>query len=152
MSRMYAPQKETPSNHETLKKRNWKVKAPNSISKARMNTTPLRTPRTMRRQSARGITSLPAGKMVPLMAVPLLREDAIRSGRLRFSFESMETAEILMNAINVRVMAYLVPFLALDRFNGSMDQLNLSFEGKPPLEGEDVVPFIETEEFGDHGD
>ena len=127
------------------------MNAPNSISKARMNTTPLTTPRTMRRQSARGITSLPAGKMVPIAAVPLLREDAIRSGRLRFSFESMETAEILMNAINVRVMAYLVPMLALERFNGSMDQLNLSYEGKPPMEGEQVVPFIETEAFGAHG-
>lgn len=127
------------------------MNAPNSFKNARMNTSPLATPRTMRRQSARGITSLPAGKMVPIAAFPLLREDAVRSGRLRFSFESMETAEVLMNAINVRVMAYLVPMLALDRFNGSMDQLNLSYEGKPPLEGEAVVPYIETEAFGAHG-
>lgn len=127
------------------------MNAPNSFNKARMNTAPLATPRTMRRQSARGITSLPAGKMVPIAAVPLLREDAVRSGRLRFSFESMETAEILMNAINVRVMAYLVPMLALERFNGSMDQLNLSYEGKPPMEGEAVVPYIETAAFGAHG-
>ncbi|MFU0507252.1 major capsid protein [Pseudaminobacter sp. NGMCC 1.201702] len=121
------------------------------MSKARSNTQPIATPRTMRRQAARGITSLPAGKMVPIAAFPLLREDAVRSGRLRFSFESMETAEILMNAINVRVMAYLVPNLALERFNGSMDQLNLSYEGKPPLEGELVVPYIETAAFGAHG-
>ena len=127
------------------------MKAPNSISNSRMATQPIVAPRTMRRQSARGITSLPAGKMVPISAVPLLREDSIRSGRLRFSFEMMETAEILMNAINVRVMAYLVPFLALERFNGSVDQLNLSYEGKPPLEGELVVPFIETAAFGAHG-
>jgi hypothetical protein len=104
----------------------------------------------MRRQSARGITSLPAGKMVPLAAFPLLREDAMRSGRLRFSFESMETSEILMNAVNVCVKAYLVPWLAMERFNGSMDQLNLSYKGQPPLEGEAVVPFIETAEFGVH--
>lgn len=126
------------------------MKAPNTIQNVRMATHPLAAPRTMRRHSARGITSLPAGKMVPLAAFPLLREDAVRSGRLRFSFESMETAEILMNAINVRVMAYLVPWLALERFNGSMDQLNLSYEGKPPLEGEEVVPFIETAAFGAH--
>ncbi|WP_143151071.1 hypothetical protein [Agrobacterium pusense] len=105
----------------------------------------------MRKQSARGITSLPAGKMVPIAAFPLLREDAVRSGRLRFSFEMMETAEVLMNAINVRCMAYFVPMLALERFNGSMDQLNLSYEGKPPLEGEMVVPFIEQMAFGAHG-
>lgn len=124
---------------------------PNSISNSRTRTEPLVAPRTMRRHSARGITSLPAGKMVPLAAFPLLREDAVRSGRLRFSFEMMETAEVLMNAINVRCMAYFVPMLALDRFNGSMDQLNLSYEGKPPLEGEAVVPFIEQVAFGAHG-
>jgi len=124
---------------------------PNSISNSRTRTEAIVAPRTMRKQSARGITSLPAGKMVPLAAVPLLREDAVRSGRLRFSFEMMETAEVLMNAINVRVMAYFVPMLALDRFNGSMDQLNLSYEGKPPLEGEQVVPFIEQIAFGAHG-
>ena len=127
------------------------MKAPNSADMNRMRTTPVVAPRTMRRQSARGITSLPAGKMVPIAAVPLLREDAVRSGRLRFSFEHMETAEVLMNAINVRVMAYFVPMLALERFNGSMDQLNLSYEGKPPLDGSPVVPYIEQIAFGAHG-
>ncbi len=127
------------------------MNAPNSFNKARMNTAPLATPRTMRRQSARGITSLPAGKMVPIAAFPLLREDAVRSGRLRFSFESMETAEVLMNAINVRVMAYLVPMLALERFMGSMDTLNLSYEGKSLVEGIPPLPYIETAAFGAHG-
>ncbi len=124
---------------------------PNSIANSRTRTEAIVAPRTMRRHSARGITSLPAGKMVPLAAFPILREDAVRSGRLRFSFEMMETAEVLMNAINVRCMAYFVPMLALERFNGSMDQLNLSYEGKPPLEGEQVVPFIEQIAFGAHG-
>lgn len=127
------------------------MKAPNSISNDRTRTQPLVAPRTMRRQSARGLTSLPAGKMVPLAAFPLLREDAVRSGRLRFSFEQMETAEVLMNAIKVRCLAYFVPMLALDRFNGSMDQLNLSYEGRPPVEGADVVPYIEQVPFGAHG-
>lgn len=128
------------------------MKAPNSSDMNRMRTTPIVAPRTMRRQTMRGLTSLPAGKMVPLAAVPLLREDMVRSGRLRFSFEHMETAEILMNAINVRVMAYFVPMLALERFNGSMDQLNLSYEGKPPLDGSPVVPYIEQIAFGAHGE
>lgn len=127
------------------------MKAPNSLRNIRTATHPLVTPRTIRRHSARGITSLPAGMCVPIAAFPLLREDAVRSGRLRFSFESMETAEILMNAINVRVTAYLVPNLALERFNGSMDQLNLSYEGKPPKEGDPVVPYFETAAFGAHG-
>lgn len=124
---------------------------PNSISNNRTRTQPLVAPRTMRKQSARGLTSLPAGKMVPIACFPVLREDTVRSGRLRFSFEHMETAEVLMNAIRVRCMAYFVPMLALERFNGSMDQLNLSYEGKPPLEGEQVVPYIEQVAFGAHG-
>ncbi len=128
-----------------------KLSAPNASDVVRTRTQPLVAPRTMRRQSARGLTSLPAGKMTPIAAFPLLREDAVRSGRLRFSFEHMETAEVLMNAIKVRCMAYFVPMLALDRFNGSMDQLNLSYEGKPPLEGEAVVPYIEQIPFGAHG-
>lgn len=128
------------------------MKAPNSSDMNRMRVQPLVAPRTMRRQSARGITSLPAGKMVPIAAFPLLREDAVKSGRLRFNFEHMETAEVLMNAINVRTMAYFVPMLALERFNGSMDQLNRSYEGKPPLEGAAVVPYIEQIDFGAHGD
>lgn len=127
------------------------MKAPNSSNINRMGTQPLTVPRTMRRQSARVWTTLPAGKMVPIAYFPLLREDGIRSGRLRFSFEQMETAEILMNAIRVRIRAYLVPMLALDRFNGSMDQLNLSYKGLPPLEGEPVVPYIEQIDFGAHG-
>lgn len=117
---------------------------PNSSGINRTATHPIATPRTIRRHAGRGITSMPAGKMVPILAAPLLREDAVRSGRLRLSFEMMETAEVLMNAVNVRVMAYLVPNLALDRFNGSMDQLNRSYEGQPPIDGQPVVPYIRT--------
>lgn len=117
---------------------------------ARMSTTPLVAPRSTRRWAMRGITSLPAGKMVPICAAPVLREDAAISGRLRLTFESMETAEILMNAINVSVKAYLVPFLAFERFEKSMDQLNRSWEGQP-FKNQPVVPFIETMAFGTHG-
>lgn len=124
---------------------------PNAISNNRTRTQPLVAPRTMRRQGAPVLTSLPAGKMVPISAYPILREDAVRSGRLRFSFEQMETAEVLMNATKVRVMAYFVPMLAMERFNGSMDQLNLSYEGRPPMDGADVVPYIERQVFGEHG-
>lgn len=116
----------------------------------KMSTTPITVPRTNRLFTARGITSLPAGKMVPLLACPLLREDGITSGRLRFNFEMMETAEVLMNAVNVRVMAYLVPTLAFDRFEGSMDQLNRAWEGQA-FKGLPVVPYVETEAKGAHG-
>ncbi|RUV72914.1 MAG: hypothetical protein EOQ55_00495 [Mesorhizobium sp.] len=105
------------------------------LSMSRLSTTPIAVPRSHRVHTARGITSLPAGKMVPICAAPLLREDSVRSGRLRFSFEMMETAEILMNAVYVSVKAYLVPFPALaDRFE-SIDEFNRAFEGVAGLAG-----------------
>lgn len=122
------------------------------INLNRKVTAPLQVARTNRLHQTRSITSLPAGKMVPLAAIPLLREDSVRLGAYRLSFEMMETAEILMNAVNVRVMAYLVPSLALDRFQGSMDILNRSYAGEPSLEGGTVIPYIETEAFGAIGD
>ena len=116
----------------------------------RMSINPVDVPRTNRVHTARSLTSLPAGKMVPIFAAGLLREDAVVSGRVRCSFESMETAEVLMNAIRVDVKAYVVPMLALDRFQGSMDVLNRSYQGVAPLEGEAVIPYIETQVFGDY--
>jgi len=121
-----------------------------SLSNTRLNTNPIYTPQTIRRQTARGITSVDAGKMVPIAAYPLLREESIVSGRVRFNFEMMETAEMLMNAVNVRVMAYLVPTLALERFEGSMDQLNRSYSGES-FKDLPVVPYIETQLMGAHG-
>lgn len=121
-----------------------------AVANAKMATDPIAVPRTNRMHTARGITSLPAGKMVPLAAIPLLREDSIISGRMRFTFESMETAELLINAINVEVKAYLVPTLAFDRFEKSMDQLNRSWEGQA-FKGLPVVPYVETAVFGTHG-
>lgn len=108
----------------------------------RQTATPVQVPRSRRDHNVTVLSSLPAGRMVPLAAVPLLREDQA-SGRLQLSFEMQETAEILMNPIHVDVHAYLVPFLALDRFEGSMDQLNRSYMGQPKVENGDVVPFIE---------
>lgn len=54
-----------------------------------------------------------------------------------------ETVEVLMNSVNVRVMAYLVPKTALARFDG-MDSINKSYEGLPVVEGGDVIPWFET--------
>lgn len=117
----------------------------------RKTTRALSVPRTLRNHNVKVLTSLPAGKSVPLLAIPLLREDAVRSGTLRFSFEMMETAELLMNAVNVQLSAYLVPTLALERFEGSMDILNRSYSGVAAVEGGSVIPFIETHAMGTHG-
>lgn len=115
----------------------------NALS-TRRQTVPIDIPRTMRVQAGRGITSLPAGKSVPVFACGLHREDEIRHAPLRLSFELEETVEILMNAVRVDVKAYVVPFLAFDRFQGSMDILNRAYEGQPAIDGGAVIPYIET--------
>lgn len=113
---------------------------------SRMSSQPITVERSNRIHTVRGITSLPAGKMVPIAAVPLLREDAVRSGRMRFSFEMMETAEILMNAVYVSVKAYLVPWSAFTRFD-SIDAVNRAYEGVEQYAGGPVQPFVQRETF-----
>lgn len=116
----------------------------------RLKTSPIPVQRTTRAQQHRVLTSMPAGKMVPLAAIPLLREDSVSRAKFRIGFEMMETVEILMNSVNVRVMAYLVPKLALERFDG-LDSLNKSYEGLPPYEGGDVVPWFQMASAPAHG-
>lgn len=108
----------------------------------RVKSTPIATPRTNRPQEYRVLTSMNAGKMVPIAAIPLLREDAMQSGNFRVAFEMDETVEVLMNAVNVRVMAYLVPKLAFERYD-SMDDINRSYEGVAKGTNP-VVPWFET--------
>lgn len=110
----------------------------------RTSTVPVEIPRTNRIETARGITSLPAGKVVPIFACGLHRMDRIVQGPLRCSFELMETADVLMNAVRVDVKAYVVPNLSFDRFNGSLDVLNRAWEGQAPYPTQAVVPFYET--------
>lgn len=118
-------------------------------SLSRTKTTPIHTVRSTRQVDIRALTSLPAGKMVPITAFPLLREDRLRSSTMRISFELMETAEILMNAVNVSVKAYLVPHVAFKRFSG-FDELNRSYKGEPEENGT-VTPYFETINIGPYG-
>lgn len=117
---------------------------------SRTKTTPIATVRSTRQVDIRALSSLPAGKMVPLAAFPLLREDRVRSSQMRISFELMETVEMLMNAVNVSVKAYLVPHVAFERFSG-FDELNRSWEGIPNQEGGAVTPYFETMAAGAYG-
>ncbi|QCS37029.1 major capsid protein [Tortoise microvirus 43] len=111
----------------------------------RLSTAPLRTPRTRRNHAISVLTSLPAGKMVPVAAVPMLREDAM-TARVRIAVEMQETAEILMNGVDLRATAYLVPWLAFDRFQGSRDQFDRSYSGiaKDKDPGSTTTAFIEV--------
>lgn len=106
-------------------------------------TGPLKVQRSVRRDRGRVLTSADAGKILPIKYVPMLREDAVRRGKVRLNFEMMETAEMLMNGINVHVYAHYVPLLAFDRFNGSMDELNKAYQKENGIGGT-VVPYFNT--------
>jgi hypothetical protein len=106
--------------------------------------TPITVQRSTRRDRGRVLTSADAGKILPLKYIPMLREDAVKRGRVRVNIEMMETAELLMNGIMVNVMAHYVPMLAFERFNGSMEELNRSYKGETGIGGS-VVPYFETD-------
>jgi predicted Rdx family selenoprotein len=106
-------------------------------------TGPIKVQRSVRRDRGRVLTSADAGKILPIKYIPMLREDAVRRGKVRLNFEMLETAEMLMNGINVHVYAHYVPFLAFDRFNGSMDELNKSYQKENGIGGS-VVPYFNT--------
>lgn len=118
-----------------------------AMDRDRTSTTPLQFHRSMREHEITAITSMPAGRIVPMAAVPILREDQVRRGNLTLSFEMHETAQMLLNGVHVLAQAWFVPFLAFERFKG-MDDLNRSYMGEPREEGEEPIPFFETEPRG----
>lgn len=107
----------------------------------RTKTDPIPVQRTRRPIAHRTLTSMNAGLMTPIAAIPLLREDSVSRARYRIAFEMSETVEMLMNAVQVRVMAYLVPRLAFERYDG-LDSLNRSYEGQPAPGGGATVPWF----------
>lgn len=111
---------------------------------SRTNTTPISIPRSIRQINQVVATSMPAGKMVPICAFSLLREDTLRNSMLHCKVDLMETAEVVKNGIQCRFQVWFVPFLAFDRFNGSMDQFNRSYMKQPLSPGEAVTPFFPT--------
>lgn len=120
------------------------------VSVNRQHTAPITVPRSRRNHSVAVLTSFKPGLCVPLAAIPLLREDGLNAS-VRVAVEMLETKELLMNPVNLRLTAYVVPLLAFERFEGSRDQFDRSFKGEPKVEGGTVVPFIETHAFGAHG-
>lgn len=110
----------------------------------RTKTTPISIQRTTRPMMHRTLTSMNAGLMTPIAAIPLLREDSVTRARFRLSFEMSETVEMLMNAVNVRCMAYLVPKLAFERYDG-LDSLNRSYEKQPAPGGGATVPWFSSQ-------
>lgn len=112
----------------------------------RLHTDPVRTKRTLRNHNLQVLTSFQPGVCAPLAYMPLLREDSLSATDVTVSVEMMEMHELLVNSVNLRVTAYLVPFLAFERFEGSRDQFDRSYMGKKKTDdaGAAVVPFFET--------
>lgn len=98
-----------------------------TLDKNRQSVSPLGFPRTFRGIDIDVGTTLPAGKVVPVFAQMLFREDAIRRGGFVARIKMRETQELLMNATHLKVETWFAPFLAFERFNGSMDTFNDSY-------------------------
>lgn len=111
---------------------------------SRTNTTPIDIPRSVRQINQIVATSMPAGKMVPITAFPLLREDTLRNSMLHCKVDLMETAEVIKNGIQCRFQAWFVPFLAFERFDGGRDEFDRSYMKQANANGGTVTPFFNT--------
>lgn len=117
----------------------------------RQNTTALSVPRSMRPHDNSILLKIMPGVVAPIAAAGLLREDAVAAGQLSVTFEMAETAEVLLNPVGVKVSAYLVPWLAFERFNGR-DEFEASYSKKAFRDGDGIIPFIDTMARGVEGD
>lgn len=115
----------------------------------RQQVKPVNVPRTRRAHPLPVLTSMPAGKFVPVAMIPMLREDSL-VGDIDILCEMQETYELLANPVRLHVTAHCVPLSAMERFNGSRDEFDRSYMGEEGLGG-DVIPFIETHAMGTHG-
>jgi len=116
----------------------------------RQHTKPLDWKKSRRGMNIEVGTSLPAGKVVPVFATHLLRQDAFKAN-INFNIEMAETNELLANPVRARVSAYVVPDLALERFEKSRDQFDRSYMGEPQIDGGSVIPFYDFGPIGAPG-
>jgi len=120
--------------------------------KNRMVTEPIPVVRQERTIQARNVTTLDPGKIVPVFAAGLLREDSC-TGRLNVAVEVKETYEVLFNNLQVRANLWFVPAVANERFQRNKTFFERAAVGEPMTdeEGADVIDFIETHAFGTGG-
>ncbi|MFC3705919.1 hypothetical protein ACFOOL_14270 [Devosia honganensis] len=126
----------------------------------RLQTRPVKFPRSKRNHAIAKITSVKPGVCAPIAAIPMFREDAIvgrrssdgkwNSSRISFAIEMAETKDLIINKVRARVTAYCVPWLAFERFAGSRDEFDRSYAGEEGLAGQ-VIPFVETHTMGAYG-
>lgn len=118
---------------------------------SRTNTTPLSFDRSTKVIPVSVGTSVPAGRMTPVMAYPLLREDQLKTSDLFVKVDLMEAAEAVRNPIDVRFLAYFVPFLAFQKFDGGRDEFDRSYMKAANANGQPVTPFFDGMNLGADG-
>lgn len=102
--------------------------------------TPVSHEQTIRRQNVSVVTSSFGGKLVPLKAIGLHREDSVINSLLTLNLQMAETASMLLNPVRIAAAAYLVPKLAFDRFP-DMGTIDRSWNGQEEIDGS-VVPWF----------
>lgn len=113
-------------------------------------TTPHMYARTMRGSYASVVTTGFAGKLLPVMATELLREDRLMESRLRFGLRMAETADMLLNPVRVKCDVWFVPKLAMERFM-DVGAINRSYTGKQEVDAS-VIPWFSMVDPAGHAD
>lgn len=101
---------------------------------------PIQHERTNRQCAANSVTTSFGGKLVPLMAKGLLREDGINNSVVTIQVQMAETANMLLNPVRIAAAAYLVPKLAFERFS-DMGNIDRSYNGQQEKDGA-VTPWF----------
>ena len=107
----------------------------------RLRKAPILHERFLRPCNAGVVTSSFGGKLVPLTAIGLQREDGMRASQFQLGVQMAETANMLINPVRITARAFFAPRLALPRF-ADMGTIDRSFNGQTELDGS-VVPWFE---------
>lgn len=120
------------------------------LLQGRMSTEPVPVVRQTRSFPLRGVTTLKAGKMMPVAAYNVLREDSSQ-GRIPVAVEMRETEELLVNKVWLRLTSAFIPHSALQRFEKNPTFVQKAYQGEAPMEGKTVIPYIQTHLYGTAG-
>ncbi|MHA6692270.1 hypothetical protein [Devosia sp. A449] len=110
----------------------------------RKSTSALKYPRSKRNNPIMHLSSCMPGVAHPVAFIPMLREDSL-VGQIDATVEMLETKELLMNSVTARFTAWVVPFLAFERFQASREELDRAYMGEGSLDGTGVTAFMENE-------
>lgn len=120
------------------------------LLQGRMSTEPVPVVRQTRSFPLRGVTTLKAGRIMPIAAYNVLREDSSQ-GRVPVAVEMRETEELLVNKVWLRLTSAFIPHSALQRFEKNPTFVQKSYQGEAPMEGKTVIPYIQTHIYGTAG-